>query len=257
MKDARAAISWRSIIADALYRTGLAWFLRNRVTRIEVVRHCIRTLRARTYLEIGVSEGDTFCSVTAPIKIGVDPIAPSDAVKRELSKPGVSYYAETSDDFFRSLAPRVLPDGVDVVFIDGLHTFGQAYSDCCNALRFLAPSGVILLHDCLPANEAEARVADSYQAAASLSAPTWDGQWTGDVWKAIVALRANHAQLETHVLTCDKGMGVVRKGKNRCRLAAPSMDLATMAYADLMSDADRLLGLRLPAYLPWVLRARR
>lgn len=244
----------RSVLTDVLHRTGLLWLMRNRVTRVEVIQHCIDALRARTYLEIGVADGSCFCSVTAPMKVGVDPIAPANAVKVEMEFPGVSYYAATSDDFFRTLAPRVLAEEVDVVFIDGLHTSSQAYRDCSNALRYLSPSGVILLHDCLPANEAEARVADSYQEAAGLNGPSWDGQWTGDVWKTIVALRANHTELETHVLSCDKGIGFVRRGKSGDGLSASSSDIGKMTYADLAADADRLLGLRLPVYLAWVLR---
>src|SRR5450756_941041 len=108
----------RSVLADLLRRTGLPWLMRNRVTHVEVIQHCIDALRARTYLEIGVADGTCFCSVTAPMKVGVDPVPPANAVSVELENPGVNYYAATSDDFFRTLAPRVLAEGVDVVFID-------------------------------------------------------------------------------------------------------------------------------------------
>lgn len=246
----------RRVLIDLLRPTGLLWLVRNRVTRVEVIQHCVDALRARTYLEIGVAEGSCFCSVTAPMKVGVDPIAPANAVTVEMESPGVSYYATTSDDFFRTLAPRVLAEGADVVFIDGLHTFSQAYRDCSNALRYLSPSGVILLHDCLPANQVQALVADSYQEAAKLADPSWNGEWTGDVWKAIVALRANHREFETHVLSCDRGIGFVRRGKNRCSLSGSTMSIGKMTYADLMADADRLLGLRLPVYLAWAMRMR-
>ena len=33
----------------------------------------------------------------------------------ETSKPGVRYFALTSDEFFQKVAPRALADGVDVV----------------------------------------------------------------------------------------------------------------------------------------------
>src|SRR5262249_1606727 len=155
-----------------------------------------------------------FCAVTAQEKIGVDPIPPSQAVLSETSKPGVSYFTLTSDEFFDQVAPQVLKNGADVVFIDGLHTYSQAYLDSTTALKYLNIGGLILLHDCLPKTELEARVAVNYEDAAKRNDGTnWDGAWLGDVWKAIIRLRTQE-NVRTCTLNCDRGIGLVYKGEN-------------------------------------------
>ena len=199
---------WASL-SEIVRKSPLRWHFTNKVTRMEVIQRSIDTLRARRYLEIGVKDGTCFCSLTAPEKIEVDPIAPQPAVALEMQKPGVKYFALTSDEFFTKVAPQVLARGVDVVFIDGLHTFQQAYRDCINSLQYLNPGGLIILHDCLPNSEASAMPAKSYEQAWKINGPNWDGFWMGDVWKAIIVLRTLHADLRACVLNCDFGMGLV------------------------------------------------
>jgi hypothetical protein len=188
----------------------------------------------------------------------VDPIAPAPLVVEELRKPGVRYFESTSDAFFELAAPEALAEGVDVVFIDGLHTYAQAYRDTIHALEYLTPGGIVLLHDCLPANENEATEAtsgDEVRAILEAKGVEWDGAWTGDVWKAIVALR-RHAELETDVLNCDCGVGVVRRGTNDEPLRISDAEIEAMQFGDLAANARQLLGLRTPAYLEWVLSSR-
>ena len=217
---------------------------------MDAIQRSIDILGAKRYLEIGVDSGSCFSAVNAPEKLGVDPISPKPLVVLELEKPRVSYFAQTSDDFFAQRAPQILTEGVDVVFIDGLHTFAQTYRDCVNAVKYLNAGGVILLHDCLPTSELEATPAESYNAAAALlNGIEWDGHWTGDSWKAIVTLRAMHPDLSACVLNCDKGLGFVYKGPNDSGLALSASAIAGLTYADLVADTRRLLGLRMPAYL--------
>ena len=163
----------------------------------------------------------------------------------------------TSDAFFAEHAPRVLARGVDVVFIDGLHTDRQSYRDCLNALGYLNPGGIVFMHDNLPASAAEAVPADSYRHARDLHVPGWNGEWTGDSWKAIVRLRALHRELSACVLHCDHGLAVVCKQPSPRVLACSSEDIDAMAYPDLARDPQRLLGLCPPARLAGILAACR
>src|SRR5262245_22654143 len=209
----------RSSLSKIVRQSPLRWYLPHKLTRMEAIQCAIDALGARRYLEIGVNDGTCFCSLTAPEKIGVDPISPQPAVSTEITKQGVHYFSLKSDDFFRGIAPQVLADGVDVVFIDGLHTFDQAYRDCMHSLDYLNPGGLILLHDCLPTSEEEARPAQSVEEARRLNGPGWNTEWTGDVWKAILRIRARHSALRGCVLECDHGIGLVYRETNESRLS--------------------------------------
>jgi hypothetical protein len=224
---------------------------------VEVIQRAIDGLSASTYLEIGVSSGDCFKSIRVGAKIGVDPVAPTSQIAAMLSPGAVSYYQMTSDAFFADVAPRALAQGVDVAFIDGLHTDHQSYRDCLNALHYLSPGGVVFMHDNLPATAAEATPASSYAAARDARVASWNGEWTGDSWKAVVRLRALHRDVSARVLHCDHGVAVVWKQPSRRVVACSSEDVDAMTYEDLIRDRRRLLGLCAPARIDGILRVCR
>lgn len=238
-------------------RTPLRWHLPHYISRMQLIQLACDTLGATRYLEIGVSNGDCFSAITVPEKIGVDPIAPAPAVTAILSPPGVSYYSMTSDDFFANQAPHALAGGVDVVFIDGLHEDRQAYRDCLNALHYLTPGGIVLIHDNLPASADEAVVAQSWDDALRQNGPDWNGDWTGDGWKAIVRVRSLHRDLSACVFECDHGVAAVWKAPSPRTVASSSDAIDAMTFDDLNRDPRRLLGLCPPAELTHILAACR
>lgn len=237
------------ILSNILHRTPLRWRVANRVTRMEAIQRAIEILGAQRYLEIGVDEGQCFSQVQAGEKIGVDPVGARPLVVAEIQKPGVRYFELTSDEFFAQEADGTLEGGVDVVFIDGLHTYAQTYQDCVNSLKHLNPGGVIVLHDCLPKTALEATPAASHQDAWRINGPTWDGYWTGDSWKAITALRAFHPDVTACVLDTDQGLGFVFRRAANNRLELTPEKIEAMTFTDLVDNKERLLGVCKPAYL--------
>ena len=247
------------MLKNLLYRliraTPARWRLP--VYRMQLIQHAIDTLSAETYLEIGVYQGQTFCDVQVARKIGVDPIRPHLNVEAALKRPGTHYFATTSDEFFERHAAEQLPSGVDVVFIDGLHTYDQTYRDVRNALKILRPGGVILVHDCLPASAAEAVVAPSYEEVRRINGPAWNGAWTGDGWKAIVAVRSGHLPAQACVLNCDHGIGIIWQGSGRPPLSLSLTEIDVLNYDALAANPEKWIGLCGPAQLQPILRELR
>jgi hypothetical protein len=101
-------------------------------------------------------------------------------------------------------------------------------------------------------------VAGSIDEAAALALARgipWDWAWTGDTWKAIVALR-QHPDLDTFVLECDRGVGVIRRGANGGAPRLSDAEIAGLGFADLAARAGDLIGLRRPFHLGRVLSAK-
>lgn len=226
--------------------------------RIDILQRIAEALNARRYLEIGVSKGETFFPLRIARKVAVDP-SPRLSWRKRLRKCFTNprnffntYHFLTSDDFFARVPPP--SGGFDLVFIDGLHTYEQALRDTLNALKVLKPGGVIALHDCNPPHGPAALPAASYEAAAAAKAPGWTGEWCGDVWKAIVHLRAGETALEVAVLDCDYGVGLVRRGATQAPLKLDIAGLKTWDYAKLAAGRRELLNLKPPAYLEEWLR---
>ncbi len=199
----------------------------------------------RTYLEIGIRHGDTFCRINAPRKIGIDPIRATVPVKDYLINTfQATYYTKTSDLFFEEKWEIFDDDPIDVAFVDGLHAWEQVLRDVNNCLCHLSDDGVIVLHDCNPMSESAA--APGLTPAARKSVPSFDGSstWNGDVWKAIVYLRSCRFDLNIFVLDCDYGLGIITKGTPDNMLNIAPVDIPALTYDDLVANREEFLNLK-------------
>lgn len=229
---------------------------KNDIDRTVICQAFLDAMGGGNYLEIGVFVGNSFIPIRASAKWGVDP--DYTLTRRRVLKYRVfaalrlkeeRLFRMTSDDFFRQQSPMLARRGVDVAFIDGLHTYEQTLRDVLNTLKYLRPGGVIVMHDCNPDTEAHAMPLETIEAYGKEGVPGWDNTWYGDVWKTIVHLRSLHPDLEAVVLDCDTVVGVVRWKPAQKMLPLSANQIREMHYADLESNRHELLGLRPPEYL--------
>lgn len=219
--------------------------------RDEIIQSIIDTLKARTYLEIGVQRGKNFFVINAPHKIAVDPKFIFGLTRRLKNLVQVfrhTFVEKTSDDFFEQDAKRVITQGLDVAFIDGLHTYEQSLLDFKNCLKFLNPGGVILFHDCNPLSEGAGIKADS-PADARDKFSDEICEWNGDVWKTITHIRSLYSDLNVFVLDCDYGVGVVHRAIPEERLSFTTAEIEKLPYDYFNANRARLLNLKSPEYL--------
>ncbi len=227
------------------------------MNRMKAVRQALEGREKPVYLEIGVWRGLVFQQITADEKIAVDPALKLSAGSRrraDAKARATHYFETTSDAFFANETAFLEQRGIDVALIDGLHTYGQAVRDVENVLRYLRDDGVIVMHDCNPANASIASPAASYddfRAQNRWRSLLWATlpPWSGDVWKAIVYLRSTRDDLRIAVLDCDYGVGIIRKGFPESRLSYSAEQIEALDYADLAADRDRLLNLKPPSHL--------
>jgi len=230
--------------------------------RIQIAQDILTALGGETYLEIGVASGCSFIPIKAGRKWGVDP-GYTLTRRRRLKYAVFSFlgitierlFRVTSDDFFLRKEALLASRGIELCLVDGLHTYEQSLKDVLNTLRYLTPKGVILVHDCNPSTELMARPAASINDLIQLGIPDWDGAWSGDVWKAIVHLRALRDDLDAFVLDCDTGIGVVTKCRRKAPLTYSESDIRAMDFKCLAKSRDSLLGLRPADYFNEFLRS--
>jgi hypothetical protein len=235
----------------------------NKRTAIELFA---KKMNAATYMEIGIAAGKTITRVSIPQRIGVDPspkLPLNVKIARLFKKNYFKIFRMTSDHFFERKASNVLEKGVDVVLIDGLHTYQQALRDVMNSLKYLNSQGVILMHDCSPKSRLHAYpVQKSIQERHAESKRTpelnWPKGWNGDVWKAVWHLRCTEPQLTIFTLDCDHGVGVILKQTVKAeKLDSDIADVAMIGHSDysfLEANRQRILNLKEPDYLYEVLK---
>ena len=159
-------------------------------------------LKPANYVEIGINRRRLTRSgaprYAAADRDRSDPrVYPVIARKPHIKKAQV--YELTSDEFFeRYDLTELLGGPVVLAFIDGLHLFEQVLRDFINLERHSDGRTVILLHDCIPFSAETAtreRTTDFY---------------SGDVWKAPLALRRYRPELKmVTVRTAPTGLCLV------------------------------------------------
>jgi len=213
-------------------------FQKSILNRTTIIQHLINKFSYRTYLEIGVERGINFFQIDAEIKFGIDPTftIPGGYKNTEREK----FYPITSDEFFADLPEEILEKGLDIVFIDGLHTYEQSLRDVENCLRYLNPDGIIILHDCLPDSPATAMPTLEE----ARKHPDFKGNWTGDVYKTIIHLRTSRDDLFVAVVNTDWGVGIVKKGKPESMLSMGIEDIKNMTFEEFVKCKEILLNLK-------------
>ncbi len=214
------------------------------MNRLTCLQTLIKQRKFNRYLEIGVANGQIFFNVNCTVKMAVDPDFMLDNW-RILGKIFVNpynvfnrYFNKTSDDFFREDAPRLYSKKKgQIALIDGMHEFAFALRDVENSLRNMTDDGVIILHDCNPLTS---------EAACSFvewKARGFKGDWSGDVWKTVLYLRACRPDLTTFVLDCDYGIGVVTKKPSEA-LSISKEDIDKFTFDDFSAHREKWLNLK-------------
>ncbi|MCC6736253.1 MAG: class I SAM-dependent methyltransferase [Bauldia sp.] len=87
----------------------------------------------------------------------------------------------------------------DVMLVDPHHTYDASLRDIAAAFDLLAPGGAMVVHDCLPPNEATA------------SPTPRSGAWCGVTYKAFLDFVSGRTDLRYVTVDTDYGCGVIRK----------------------------------------------
>ncbi|WP_101756532.1 class I SAM-dependent methyltransferase [Oceanicoccus sp. KOV_DT_Chl] len=144
---------------------------RGKIPYLSFFDHIHKKISPQNYLEIGIRHGRSLAQAKCP-SIGIDP-TPDIKVTLE----NTIIYPNTSDDFFENIAPNILKNNRDLIFIDGMHLFEYALRDFINCELYSHESTLIIIDDIFPCHPRQAlRKRDSQV-------------WTGDVWKLIPCLK--------------------------------------------------------------------
>ncbi|WP_374434585.1 class I SAM-dependent methyltransferase [Inhella sp.] len=169
-------------------------------------------LAPATYLEIGVESGASFAFAQAPtLAVGVDPQLDIQYALRARSK----LFQLTSDAFFAQpdLDAVFEGRGIELAFIDGLHTFDQALTDFRHIEQHAQRHTIVLFHDTVPIDPLTA----SRQRESIF--------WCGDTWKAIVLLQRHRPDLQVFTLpTYPSGLTVVTRLDPHSKLLGERFD---------------------------------
>ena len=189
--------------------------------RTELINRIINKYSFKKYLEIGIFDGGNFNAINVDEKYSVDPTFPA-------------RFKMTSDQFFENMSQHPMDSGWDVVFVDGMHTAGQAHRDIVNSLQHLNDGGFIVVHDCNPENEWATRPPDEYKRGEV---------WNGDVYKAFIKFKQEHPELTCITVDTDYGCGVItNRFKNLTEYATLGpIDYVTWDHFD--KNRAELLGL--------------
>lgn len=201
----------------------------------------------KTYLEIGVFEGNTFFHMNLPHKTAVDPHFRFEAAAH--TSPGVFFFEQTSDDFFAAL-PQIQrehygrPILYDLIYLDGMHTFAQTILDFVHTLPLSHAKTIWVLDDTIPCDPWSALPDNGHNQRYRTLAGVQSGPWHGDVYKCIFALHDYFLEYSWRTQN-DAGNGQtivwkMARPAQRSKLL-PDMDaIKRMTYFDLLDNCHAL-----------------
>jgi len=114
------------------------------------------------------------------------------------------------------------------------------------------------MHDCNPPSEVVAMPAKSLKEAktkAQQKKLVWENDWRGDVWKCIIQLRSSRVDINTFVLNCDLGLGIITKRNPPLNYSA--QDIEQMNYHDLEINREKFLSQKDAGYFQDFLTKRK
>jgi hypothetical protein len=200
-------------------------------------------LKPANYVEIGVHEGASLHQALpdTPCVIGVDPnpvIIPEIAQQAPIANARI--YELTSDEFFaRYNLTELLGGPLEMAFIDGLHLFEQVLRDFVNLEKHSCDRTVVVLHDCIPFDELTA----------SREQTTYF--YSGDVWKATLALRRLRPDLEMVIVpTAPTGLCLVAALDSCNRQLEEDLLEIEASYRDLDFEYYRAHRDEMPEEIP-------
>lgn len=167
-------------------------------------------------------------------------------VQELLSTYPMKRYREIDEE--TGLNALLVGDQYDVIFLNGYHSYQTAYSAIEQAIKLLAEDGVVVIHNCRPTNEVVGLPKSRYAAVDPKVRADNGGAWTGDVWKAIVRLRIDRADVSVVTLDCDWGCALITQEQSNSILDMDLDDLDAMTFADLENDVLDLLNLKSADY---------
>jgi len=197
------------------------------------------------YLEVGVNQGQTFMTVNAKNKWGVEP-APTFSL-RNLPK-GIKIFKEKSDSFFAKLSSDVL---FDVVYLDGLHEWFQTYRDLINSLNVTSKDCFIVIDDVIPTDNFSG-IPNQIKALKSRWRSGLTGwNWHGDVYKILFALDEFHPELKTitiYDLGGNSQLIVMKKDRSQLIFNLKKeavVKFSSLSYEDLFDKDGKPIGIEL------------
>ena len=153
------------------------------ITRTIILNDEIKKRKVKTYLEIGYGNGENLGGIKCKAKEAVDPFAPPEG-----SKHGKIHHM-TSDAFFEQYN-----DHVDMIFIDGDHSYSQATKDLESALKHINKGGIVVMHDTCPKDH-------NYST---------EG-WCGGVFRVISDLANSRKRLDWWTIPEDHGVTFIKR----------------------------------------------
>ncbi|MFN8575843.1 MAG: class I SAM-dependent methyltransferase [Candidatus Sericytochromatia bacterium] len=233
------------------------------MNRLTVLQAIADNIKAKYYLEIGVETGMIISNLGIRFKHGVDPAfkIPNLSVDENINYSDIknniiNLYPVESDFFFENFASVNLYSGIDIAFIDGLHTYKQSLLDIKNSLQYLRKGGVIVIHDCNPLSFAMGYpVKKSFDEVKEIAKTGdligWNECWNGDVWKSILHLRLEYNNLNIFTLDLDWGLGIISKGDidKELDINISLNDIEDLDYFFLEKNRSEILNLKPPKYL--------
>ena len=189
------------------------------MNHLEVINKLIEKYNYKSYLEIGIYDGDNFS------KVNIENKESNDISSSNLKYIDKLTYEMTSDEMFYNMPKN---KKYDIIFIDGMHEEQFVDRDIINSMKHLNKGGVICVHDVIPKNR---KLQINFY-----NKGNFNDEWTGDCWKSITKLQDQNIEFYT-LKNYDYGLTIIKYKDNYYDLTIPNY-LSNIKYDYLFNDTN-------------------
>ncbi len=220
-------------------------------------------INAHNYLEIGLTNIQTFIKFKAQKKFAVFKIAFKDIFNKNIFSvinqiPTLVYYwfknksnlnnryffLTKNTFFFKRKGNSLKKNHFDLIFIDKKTNFREALQDVLCALNYLHNDGVIVLNGCLPINDKSSNyIKNKYQFPIKSNIIK-----STDIWKVVAYLRSFRNDINVFVLNIKDGIGIITKEKPESHLGLKKGEFLELTTQKIMDQKDNILNLKSMQY---------
>ncbi len=193
------------------------------VTKAQIINHLAAAHGYRRYLELcSISTGGHFAELdrsrlTCDRLMYLCPDDYSDGFNIDYRSPNLDISA-----CIEQIKDGGLP--YDVALVDPWHEYEHSRRDIETGFSLLAPGGTMVVHDCLPPNEAT-------------TVPHYiDGAWCGVTYKAFVDFVTGRDDISYYTVDTDFGCGIVRKLRTSAVLVKSRQERDLISQWNVIGD---------------------
>lgn len=213
--------------------------------RLQIINQLIKTMQAKTYLEIGIDQGQRLLKIQASLKVGIDDQWATKMVNNQqnpadlFQHQNIEFYPINNQLFLQNYIHKYKP--FDLVFLKNQANFEARLRDLLAIIHYTHPQSLIMIDGTIPQDIfTSVKTLDQYEKLRQ-NLGIKLGNWQGDVYKILPFIHDFMPFLSYATLPENNGQTIIWKKQRHDDPIFNSMTaISDLSYPDFLLIKDQV-----------------